>query len=61
MSRMKYIPHSDMCGCNRCARQWETENPQQVFDEVPMTSEEEERARSDDAQWEGEYGHWDDD
>lgn len=30
----KYIPHSDMCGCSRCAAQGDTENPQQVFDIV---------------------------
>lgn len=28
----RYIPHSDMCGCERCAIQADRENPQQVFD-----------------------------
>jgi hypothetical protein len=30
----RYVQHSDLCGCERCARQWERENPQPVFDEV---------------------------
>lgn len=30
----RYIPHSDLCGCSRCAAQGDTENPQQVFDVV---------------------------
>lgn len=30
----RYEQHSDMCGCERCARQWESENPMPVFDEV---------------------------
>lgn len=30
----RYIEHSDMCGCERCAVQWERENPGKVFDEV---------------------------
>lgn len=30
----RYVQHSDMCGCERCAAQWETENPQPVFDAI---------------------------
>ena len=30
----RYVPHSDMCGCSRCAAQSELENPQQVFDAI---------------------------
>lgn len=30
----RYIQHSDMCGCERCALEWETENPRPVFDVV---------------------------
>ena len=30
----RYVQHSDMCGCERCALQWERENPQPVFDAV---------------------------
>jgi hypothetical protein len=30
----RYIPHSDMCGCERCAAEWDTESPRQVFDVV---------------------------
>lgn len=30
----RYIPHSDMCGCTRCAIQGDSEIPQQVFDVV---------------------------
>ena len=30
----KYVPHSDMCGCERCALEWERENPQPVYDVV---------------------------
>ncbi len=30
----RYNPHSDLCGCERCAVQAEKENPQQVFDEI---------------------------
>lgn len=30
----KYVQHSDLCGCERCARQWDTENPRPVFDAV---------------------------
>jgi hypothetical protein len=26
--------HSDMCGCERCAREWERENPGPVYDAV---------------------------
>ena len=29
-----YVPHSDMCGCERCARQYEREHPQPVYDVV---------------------------
>lgn len=28
----KYIQHSDMCGCERCAIQADKENPRPVFD-----------------------------
>jgi hypothetical protein len=28
----RYVEHSDMCGCERCAREWERETPGQVFD-----------------------------
>lgn len=30
----RYVPHSDMCGCERCAREYEREHPQQVYDVV---------------------------
>lgn len=30
----RYVQHSDMCGCERCAKQWECENPRPVFDEI---------------------------
>ncbi len=30
----KYIPHSDLCGCERCAVQADQDNPQQVFDVI---------------------------
>ena len=30
----KYIPHSDMCGCERCAAQADNEVPRQVFDVI---------------------------
>ncbi len=29
---VEYIPHSDMCGCERCAAQADSEYPAQVFD-----------------------------
>ena len=31
---IRYEQHSDLCGCDRCARQWETEHPQPVWDKV---------------------------
>ncbi|MNX74905.1 hypothetical protein D3C86_1063600 [compost metagenome] len=31
---VRYVQHSDLCGCNRCAKQWEAENPRPVFDAV---------------------------
>jgi hypothetical protein len=30
----RYVQHSDMCGCERCAVQWDRENPLPVFDAV---------------------------
>lgn len=30
----RYVQHSDMCGCERCAIQGDRENPQPVFDSV---------------------------
>jgi hypothetical protein len=30
----RYVQHSDLCGCERCAREWDRENPRPVFDEV---------------------------
>lgn len=30
----RYIEHSDMCGCERCAVEWERENPSRVWDEI---------------------------
>lgn len=30
----RYEQHSDMCGCSRCAAQYEREYPQPVFDLV---------------------------
>ena len=30
----RYIQHSDLCGCERCAIQADRENPQPVFDAV---------------------------
>jgi len=29
-----YVPHSDMCGCERCAIQADKEYPSQVYDVV---------------------------
>jgi hypothetical protein len=29
-----YVQHSDLCGCERCAAQWDREYPQPVFDLV---------------------------
>lgn len=31
---IRYIEHSDMCGCNRCARAWEYETPYRVYDKI---------------------------
>ena len=31
---VRYEPHSDLCGCERCAIQADQENPQQVFDRI---------------------------
>ena len=31
----QWIPHSDLCGCEQCAAQADSENPRQVFDVVP--------------------------
>ena len=28
------VPHSDLCGCERCAAQWDREHPGQVYDMV---------------------------
>lgn len=30
----RYIQHSDLCGCERCAIEAERDNPQPVFDEI---------------------------
>lgn len=30
----RYVQHSDMCGCERCAAEWEHENPSPVYDVV---------------------------
>ena len=30
----RYVQHSDMCGCERCALQWDRENPGPVFDAI---------------------------
>lgn len=30
----RYVQHSDLCGCERCAREAERENPQPVYDAV---------------------------
>lgn len=38
----RYIPHSDMCGCERCAWQADLETPSQVFDEIEDPDYEEE-------------------
>ena len=29
-----YVQHSDMCGCERCAAQWDRDHPRPVFDVV---------------------------
>ena len=31
---IRYEFHSDMCGCERCAREAERENPQRVCEEI---------------------------
>lgn len=31
---IRYEQHSDMCGCDRCAKQWETEHPSPVYDRI---------------------------
>lgn len=28
----RYIEHDSMCGCERCAKQWEREQPTPVYD-----------------------------
>jgi len=28
------VPHSDLCGCERCAKAYESEHPRQVYDLV---------------------------
>lgn len=30
----KFVQHEDMCGCERCAAAWDSENPRPVFDMV---------------------------
>jgi len=30
----RYVQHSDMCGCERCAAQADREHPQPVYDAV---------------------------
>lgn len=30
----RYEQHDSMCGCERCAREWELENPRPVFDAI---------------------------
>lgn len=30
----RYVEHSDMCGCERCAKAWECEVPYKVWDTV---------------------------
>ena len=30
----RYVQHADMCGCERCARQYECDNPRPVYDEI---------------------------
>lgn len=30
----RWVQHSSMCGCERCARECERDNPQPVFDAV---------------------------
>jgi len=30
----RYEPHSDLCGCDRCAMQADKEHPAQVFDKI---------------------------
>lgn len=30
----RYEQHSDLCGCDRCALQWESENPRPVYDVI---------------------------
>lgn len=34
MMGKRYVQHSDLCGCERCALQYEREHPQPVFDVV---------------------------
>ncbi len=34
MMGKRYIHHPDMCGCERCALQWDRAYPQPVFDEI---------------------------
>jgi len=31
---IRYVEHSDMCGCERCALEYEREVPGKVFDKV---------------------------
>lgn len=31
---IRYKQHDSMCGCSRCACEWERENPQPIFDEI---------------------------
>jgi hypothetical protein len=30
----RYVQHDSMCGCERCAREWERESPQPIFERV---------------------------
>lgn len=30
----RYVQHSDMCGCERCAASWDSERPYPVYDAV---------------------------
>lgn len=37
----RYVAHSDTCGCVRCAKQWDSDYPQVVYDTIedPMYRE----------------------
>lgn len=51
----RYVEHSDMCGCERCALEWEREDgPRKVFDVVEDPDYDEEGRHYSDS----DFGDW---